>query len=103
MNHSSKKSWPEEVFENALKSSGITGWEYRYRKGIYEYDFAFPELKIDVEVDGATHKSEKVKKIDKRRDKYSKNEGWTVIRFEAKEVKKDVLKCINELKKYLRS
>ena len=101
INHSSNKSWPEEVFENALKSSGITGWETRYRNGIYQYDFAFPKLKIDVEVDGGTHKQEKVIKIDERRDKWSKSQGWKVIRFEAERVKKDVIGCINELKNYL--
>jgi very-short-patch-repair endonuclease len=97
INHSSKKSFPEEVFENALKSAGIEGWKYKYRHGIYEYDFAFPELKIDVEVDGGTHKTEKVKKIDERRDRFSNQAGWKVLRFEAERVKKDVLSCINDL------
>lgn len=101
INHSSKPSYPEQVFENALKESKITGWVYRFRNGIYEYDFAFPDKKIDVEIDGNTHKSEKVKKIDKRRDLFSKNNGWTVIRFEADKVKKNVIGCINELKKIL--
>ena len=101
INHSSKKSWPEEVFENALKSSNITGWEYKYRNGIYEYDFAFPKHKIDVEIDGGTHKTEKVKKIDERRDIFSKENGWKVLRFDAERVKKDVLSCLNKLKIYL--
>jgi very-short-patch-repair endonuclease len=103
INHSSKKSWPEQVFENALIASGISGWTYRYQNGIYEYDFAFLEKKIDVEIDGGTHKSEKVKKIDKRRDEFSKSRGWKVIRFEASRIKKDVVGCINELKNFLQS
>ena len=98
INHSSKKSYPEQLFENALISSEITGWEYAFRNGIYEYDFAFPEKKIDVEIDGGTHLSEKVKKIDERRDIFSKSQGWTVLRFTADEVKKDIIKCINILK-----
>jgi very-short-patch-repair endonuclease/transposase-like protein len=98
INHSSKKSWPEQIFENALISSGITGWKYAHQNGIYEYDFAFIDKKIDVEIDGGTHKSEKVKKIDERRDIFSKSQGWKVIRFEALRVKKDVIGCINELK-----
>jgi len=101
INHSSKKSWPEQVFENALKSTGIDGWEFRYRNGIYEYDFAFPDKKIDVEIDGGTHKTDKVIQIDKRRDKFSKENGWKVIRFDAEQVKKDVISCINELKRFL--
>ncbi len=102
INHSSKKSWPEQVFENALISSGISGWKYAYRNGIYEYDFAWVGPKIDVEIDGGTHKSEKVKKIDERRDAFSKSQGWKVIRFEASRVKKDVISCINELKRFYR-
>lgn len=101
INHSSKKSWPEQVFENALKSAGIDGWEFRYRNGIYEYDFAFLDKKIDVEIDGGTHKTDKVIQIDKRRDKFSKENGWKVIRFDAERVKKDVISCINELKRFL--
>lgn len=101
INHSSKKSYPEKVFENALISSGIKGWEYNYRNGIYAYDFGFPKLKIDVEIDGGTHLTEKVKKIDSRRDEWSKSQGWKVIRFTAKEVKEDVISCISRLKEFM--
>jgi very-short-patch-repair endonuclease len=101
VNHSSKKSYPEIVFENALISSEITGWKYRFQNGIYQYDFAFPEQKIDVEIDGGTHLTEKVKKIDARRDEFSRQCGWIVIRFTADQVKKDVVGCIQVLRKFL--
>lgn len=101
INHSSKKSWPEQIFENALISSGIDGWTYAFQNGMYEYDFAFVEKKIDVEIDGGTHKLDKVKRIDERRDHFSKSQGWTVIRFEASRVKADVISCIEELKTIL--
>lgn len=101
INHSSKQSYPERVFENALNASKIEGWVSKYRNGLYEYDFAFPDKRIDVEIDGGTHKSDKVKKIDARRDAFSKENGWIVIRFEAERVKKNVIECINELKKVL--
>ena len=102
LNHSSKKSYPEIVFENALNSNNIKGWTYNYRNGVYSYDFAWPEQKIDVEIDGGTHLSEKVKRIDERRDIFSKSKGWMVLRFTAKEVKDDVTKCVNKLKENLR-
>lgn len=101
INHSSKQSYPEQVFQNALEASNITGWIYNYQVGMYQYDFAFPELKIDVEIDGSTHELPKVKKIDERRDTFSKENGWTVLRFTAKQVKQDVISCINHLKQYL--
>lgn len=98
MNHSSKMSYVEEIFMNALKSSGIKGWVYNYHHGIYSYDFAFPGLRLDVEVDGKLHLDEKVKAKDKRRDEWSKKKGWKVVRFTGKEVKKDVIGCINSLR-----
>ncbi len=101
LNHSSKQSYPEKIFEKALIKNNISQWTQKYRIYIYEYDFAFIDLKIDVEIDGSTHNSEKVKKIDKRRDKWSKKNGWRVLRFKAKDVQKDVQKCINKLLKYL--
>lgn len=101
INHSSKKSYPEELFENALKSSGIDNYVYNYRNGIYQYDFAFVDLKIDVEIDGGTHLTEKVIKIDQRRDSWSKEQGWQVLRFTATEVKTDIISCINKLKELM--
>lgn len=95
--HSSNMSYPEKVFKNALESRKIEGWIYNYRNGIYQYDFAFPNLKIDVEIDGNTHTLDKIKKIDERRDKFSKSQGWIVIRFTASEVKLNVNICINKL------
>lgn len=97
LNHSSKMSYPENIFKNALESMNITGWTYNYQNSIYAYDFAFPELKIDIEIDGNTHTQEKVKRIDERRDLFSKENGWQVIRFTAQEVKENVLKCINQI------
>jgi very-short-patch-repair endonuclease len=99
LNHSSKKSYPEIVFENALMTAGITGWVYNYQHGIYSYDFAWPSLKLDVEIDGGTHTLEKVKAIDARRDKFSVEAGWTVVRFTASDVKKNVLACLKKLEK----
>jgi len=99
--HSSKKSYPEQRFEEALKAEGITGWIYAYQNSIYEYDFAFPEQKIDVEIDGRTHLLEHVQKIDRRRDAFSMSRGWAVLRFSAKRVKHDMGGCIQELKDML--
>ena len=101
LNHSSKESYPEKLFKEALIENKIEGWIQEYRNGLYSYDFAFIDLKIDVEIDGGTHNSEKVKLIDLRRDNWSKEQGWRVIRFKAQDVKKDINHCIEELKNFL--
>lgn len=101
LNHSSKRSNPELTFESALKAHAIGGWVSEYRAGIYSYDFAFPDIKLDVEIDGGTHEQEKVKKIDERRDAWSKARGWRVLRITAKSIAEDVDSQIALLKSLL--
>lgn len=100
--HSSKDSWPERIFQKELEKRNIKSWIHNYMAGIYEYDFAFPIQRLDIEIDGSTHNSEKVKKIDMNRDKWSVSEGWKVLRFKASHVKNSVESCadivIEELK-----
>jgi very-short-patch-repair endonuclease len=97
INHNSHGSFWEEIFENALKLHNVKGWIKKYTKGIYEYDFAFPLQKLDVEIDGYTHELEKVIKIDERRDKWTKEQGWEILRFKASYVKRDIESCIRIL------
>lgn len=97
LNHSSKPSNPELQFKKMLEENNITGWVYQYQNGIYQYDFAFLDLKIDIEIDGSTHLQEKVKKIDIIRDEFSKSCGWQVIRYTASEVKNNLLNIKNEI------
>jgi len=97
LNHSSKRSYPEACFEKALNEAKIIGWVTEYPFGIYSFDFAFPEYRIDVEIDGATHTLPNVKHIDVNRDQLATEHGWKVIRFSAKEIKNDVKACINQL------
>lgn len=90
LNHSSEPSNPEKVLIKALKESNITGWEFQYQNGIYQYDFAFPSLKLDIEIDGETHNQPKVMKIDRIRDEWSNSNGWEVIRFKTKDVRENL-------------
>ena len=47
-----EKSYPEKIFEHGLTSNTIVNYVYDYKQGMYYYDFGFPEIKLDVEVDG---------------------------------------------------
>jgi len=96
LNHSSKRSNPEKIFETLLILNGIDGWVAEYQTGLYSYDFAFPDLKLDVEIDGATHDQPKVQEIDKRRDEWTRANGWTVHRIKAREVRTDIHKVLEE-------
>ncbi len=97
----SSRSYPEREFINALTKNVISGWVCEYRNGRYSYDIAFPELKIDIEIDGKTHNLPSSKESDARRDQFSKEQGWTVLRFPAKRVLEDLNGCIEELKEVL--
>ena len=92
-----EKSWPEKLFEDELNRRNITGWIYNLPTGIYEYDFGFPGLKLDIEIDGSWHNTEKQRQKDKLRDKYTLDRGWIVIRFSAKEIQKNVIDCVDKL------
>ena len=103
-NNSSKKSFPEEIFESLLIENKIEGWFYNYRVGRYIFDFAFPDLKLDVEIDGSLHLTDKGILHDKKRDEYSTSLGWKVLRISAADVKNKNLHydILNRLSNHLK-
>lgn len=97
LNHSSTESYPEKRFRELLEAIGLTGWVQHYRHSIYQYDFAFPVIKLDVEIDGNTHTLPDVIKKDIERDTFSSEQGWKVLRFTASEFSRDAGRCIDIL------
>ncbi len=98
LNHSSKESWLEKTMDQALKDSKIIGYIREYQKELYSYDFAFLDVKLDIEVDGQTHEQEKVKLIDTERDRLALLDGWTVLRFTWQEIRYNLANCIEIIK-----
>jgi len=101
LNHSSKESYPEKCMREALMQHSILGWQPNYPYHIYRLDFAFPELKIDLEVDGKTHQNENVIEIDNRRNQFLINDGWLVIRIPALEVTRKINQFIPKLQEII--
>lgn len=95
LNHNSKVSYPEKTMIKYLNELDIKGWIHQMSFSIYQIDFAFPEYKLAVEIDGATHTLPNVIEIDKRKDKHLKNNGWRILRITASKVKENVYVCIN--------
>lgn len=95
LNHSSKISYPEQTMIKYLNKYNIKGWIHQMQFSIYQLDFAFPEYRLCVEIDGSTHLLPKVKAKDKKRDKYLNDEGWRVLRITAKKIQHNVYECIN--------
>jgi very-short-patch-repair endonuclease len=68
------------------------GWKFRRQApaGPFVLDFACVEIRLAIEVDGATHGSEEQRDYDDRRTRYLEAEGWRVIRFSNDEIFKNL-------------
>lgn len=87
------ESYPEKLFRTFLESFGfVKGKNFfqEYHIGKYSLDFALPNLKIDIEIDGSQHQKIDAIKHDLIRDTYLKSLGWSTIRFPAKTINKNI-------------
>ena len=85
----------ERKMDEALKKAKINvvhNFPIRCKYG-YILDFAIPDLKIDIETDGE-HWHPIGNSHDRKRNGYLKKQGWKVLRFRGKEIKKDIHTCI---------
>ena len=71
-----------------LRTGGIRGWVANWvlrdslGRAVAELDFAFPELKICIEVDGyEAHSGRAAFTRDRRRQNTLELDGWLVLRF----------------------
>ena len=78
LNHSSKESYPEKYFREWLQKENIFS-EREYQVGLYTLDFAWPERKIYLEIDGSQHHLDWMMKHDEERTKKLSELGWTCI------------------------
>lgn len=64
----------------------------------YSLDFAMPDLKLGIEVDGALfHSTDEQIASDKRRDSRLAQQGWTILRFTDKEVENKTRQVIETI------
>lgn len=76
------RSQAERLLAQLLRSASLTGWRTNYQVGRYRVDFAFPERRVAIEVDGWAFHSERA---DFQHDRERQNEimlmRWQVLRF----------------------
>lgn len=73
----------------------ISGIEPQYWIGSYRVDFAIPDKKIVIELDGHDyHKTKEQRTGDAKRERFLELEGWRVIRFTGSEVHKSAFDCV---------
>jgi hypothetical protein len=64
----------------------------------YRLDFAFPDLRLVIEVDGwAGHFAPEKRRSDHRRDRALRQAGWTVLRYDWWEVTYDAARVAQEI------
>ena len=78
LNHSSKESFPEKYFRKWLKNEGLLEAQ-ELQIDRYTLDFAWPDKKIYLEIDGNQHKQDWMQRHDKIRTDYLANLGWICI------------------------
>lgn len=86
----------EKLFlDNAIDL--IPGLKPQYKIGPYRVDFAIPDQRIAIELDGHQYHSTKEQRTrDAKRQRYLERNGWRVIRFTGSEVWGDASGCVEE-------
>lgn len=79
-------------FWNAVRAHRLMGLSFRRQMPIAGYivDFACPEHKIVVELDGSGHARTDALAADRERDENLEALGWTILRFWNDDVLKDI-------------
>jgi very-short-patch-repair endonuclease/Trp operon repressor len=101
----SNLSYPEKIF---LEKILDIKWNEKYliirEMSFFPYfaDFAFLNEKIVVEIDGSQHELKERRERDIKKDELINSKGWTVIRFSASKIIKDIDECLNILSEYLK-
>jgi very-short-patch-repair endonuclease len=94
-----RRSYPEKWFiENIINQHGLNKiFEIKEKMpfGKYFLDFAFLNIKLDVEIDGQQH-NRSLESIDhdKKRDEYLKEHGWLVFRIKWINMKEDITRFL---------
>jgi very-short-patch-repair endonuclease len=78
----------------------LPGLRCQYQIGNYYIDFAIPEKKIAIEIDGHKwHATQEQRERDNARARYIMQQGWVVIRFTGREVFQAPEFCVQEVRK----
>lgn len=102
-----RKSSLEDGFETLLKYNGISGYVRDYRQVVpkrrYELDFAWPALKVGIEIQGGvwlrrSGHTRAGQVADYRKLNLATVYGWKVLQFSMDMLRRDPLGCIEQLK-----
>ncbi len=69
---------------------------FKGNRSPYEMDIAFPDDKLDLEVDGYVYHVGYGQERDQKRDEVLKSNGWTVIRIPSTLIYRIFVPCLNK-------
>jgi very-short-patch-repair endonuclease len=99
MSEQVKESPIEQMFWKQAHQA-IPGLIRQYPVQTYRIDFALPEKKVAIELDGHEyHKTQEQRTYDAQRERTLQELGWQVIRFTGTEIYRDVSACIEQVKR----
>ena len=99
----------EATLWKAIRNKQVDNLKFRRQHSIDNYivDFYCPEIRLIIELDGASHDNYLAEEKDEKRDQYFLSINCTIIRFENKEVYEildDIIRAIRKHKEiYLKN
>lgn len=90
----------ETKLYEAMRQEGLSPAP-QFRIEAYYVDFAFPDLKVAVEADGAAYHSGERMLRDRRRDSFLRGRGWIVKRFYGTTIHNRAANCAYVVKREL--
>jgi hypothetical protein len=97
------RSHLEREFLRVITQAGLPQPLVNHRLGPYLLDFYWPEQRLVVETDGATHRYRRARRSDAARDAQLQRVGVKVVRFETDEVTHKPLRLVASLTTELRT
>lgn len=87
-------TFPENYVAMRLHRWGVSDVLPQHKVGKYRLDFAFPDLRLALEVDGPHHWRPDVAIKDVARDAWLRNEGWLVLRIGTESIDDQLLRVV---------
>lgn len=97
------QSAAERLFRKLLRDAGVTDWVQQHSFGGWSLDFAWPDLKISVEIDGwAFHRSHKTFRRDMAKRNALVLAGWLPLTFAWHDLVENPVGCLELLVSVIR-
>lgn len=99
--HSYPENWLIDVLKNNFNQ--IENIDYETERPFYRFflDFAWPEKRLCIEIDGELHRYEKQQNNDKEKDRLLKEDGWKELRLKWGYINSNKIEAIKLIENFL--